>query len=169
MRVLKSGAFPNGAGGWQINEDDNGNQVLYISAEVIPDYKTKPDRWCSEVTTAPWRNYTVDKEFTLKLSPSVKTIGEYAFAGTNVKCVEFQPRTEPVTIKKGAFYLTTELKTFDFSYVKYIGEEAFASCHDLYSGDFPMLEKCEADAFYNCQACVPIQSCRLQMASKNMQ
>ena len=155
-RVLKSGAFPNGAGGWQINEEDNGDRWLYIDAEVIPDYKTKEYSsggwWTSDVTTAPWRNYTHHEEFTLKLSPRVKTIGEYAFAGTHVKCVVFQPRTEPVTIKKGAFYLTTELKTFDFSYVKYIGEEAFASCHDLYSGDFPMLEKCEADAFYNCKA-----------------
>ena len=155
LRVLKSGAFPNGAGGWQINVEDNGDRWLYIDAEVIPDYKTKEYSsggwWTSDMTTAPWRNYTVDEEFTLKLSPRVKTIGEYAFAGTNVKCVVFQPRTEPVTIKKGAFYLT-ELKTFDFSYVKYIGEEAFAYCHDLYSGDFPMLEKCEADAFYNCKA-----------------
>ena len=154
LRVLKSGAFPNGAGGWQINVEDNGDRWLYIDAEVIPDYKTKEYSsggwWTSDMTTAPWRNYTVDEEFTLKLSPRVKTIGEYAFAGTNVKCVVFQPRTEPVTIKKGAFFLT-ELKTFDFSYVKYIGEEAFAYCHDLYSGDFPMLEKCEANAFYRCK------------------
>ncbi len=154
LRVLKSGTFPNGAGGWQINEEDNGDRWLYIDAEVIPDYKTKEYSsggwWTSDMTTAPWRNYTVDEEFTLKLSPRVKTIGEYAFAGTNVKCVVFQPRTEPVTIKKGAFFLT-ELKTFDFSYVKYIGEEAFAYCHDLYSGDFPMLEKCEANAFYRCK------------------
>lgn len=155
LRVLKSGTFPNGTGGWQINVEDNGDRWLYIDAEVIPDYKTKEYSsggwWTSHLTTAPWRNYTLDEEFTLKLSPRVKTIGEYAFAGTHVKCVVFQPRTEPVTIKKGAFYLT-ELKTFDFSYVKYIGEEAFAYCHDLYSGDFPMLEKCEADAFYKCEA-----------------
>ncbi|MBQ8454431.1 MAG: leucine-rich repeat protein [Bacteroidaceae bacterium] len=155
LRVLKSGTFPNGAGGWQINVEDNGDRWLYIDAEVIPDYKTKEYSsggwWTSDLTTAPWRNYTLDEEFTLKLSPRVKTIGEYAFAGTHVKSVVFQPRTEPVTIKKGAFFLT-ELKTFDFSYVKYIGEEAFAFCHDLYSGDFPMLEKCEADAFYRCEA-----------------
>ena len=159
LRVVMSGAFPNGDGGWQINEDDKGNQVLYISAEVIPDYKTKPDRWGDELTTAPWSNYThygYQDYFsvTVRLSPRVKTIGEYAFAGMDIRNVVFDPRTEPVIIKKGAFQASSSgyLRNFDFSYVKSIGEDAFKGCFDLTSNEFPMLEKCEADAFYYCKA-----------------
>ncbi|MBO4549367.1 MAG: leucine-rich repeat protein, partial [Bacteroidaceae bacterium] len=81
----------------------------------------------------------------------VKTIGEYAFSQTQVRKVEFNPRTEPVTIKKGAFY-NTALKTFDFSYVKNIGEGAFDGCFGLTSNEFPILEKCEADAFLDCKS-----------------
>ena len=153
IKIIKSGTFPNG-GSWQLSEFDDGERLLYIDAEVIPDYKTKElsigNWWCSDVTTAPWRKYSCDEKFTLKLSPRVKTIGEYAFAGTKVTNVEFQTRTEPVTIKKGAFFLS-DLITFDFSYVKYIGEDAFYYCDKLYNRKFPMLEKCEAGAFDKCR------------------
>lgn len=158
LRVLKSGTFPNGAGGWQINVYDDGKRELYIDAEVIPDYSQKKlsDHTDSKVTTAPWRNYThvydSSNAFTLKLSPRVKTIGEYAFSEVYVTNVEFEPRTEPVTIKEGAFYYSQYLETFDFSHVEYIGSNAFRSCGTLYSNKFPMLEECKSGAFSYCYA-----------------
>ncbi|MBQ7462243.1 MAG: leucine-rich repeat protein [Bacteroidaceae bacterium] len=152
-KVIKIGTFPNG-GTWQLTEFDDGERLLYIDAEVIPDYEQKEysGYWfASALTTAPWRKYTCSgiDDFTLKLSSKVKTIGKYAFSQTQVESVEFDPRTEPITIKEGAFY-NAQLEAFDFSYVKSIGKGAFVACYQLTSNKFPILEKCEADAFLDC-------------------
>lgn len=92
---------------------DNGE--LYIQASKIPDY--------NGVDEVPWYNYTEQiTSVRFGNSGSPLRIGRYSFLKfENLKKVTFDKRNSAdVTIGKKAFYYSSNLEDFDFTYVKEI-------------------------------------------------
>ena len=159
----QSGTFKKG-GTWKY---DVSTGELYIDAEVIPDYKitsTSSHMWVdlsafgygsnrirkkNVETNAPWYKYDPRS---IKFSSKVKKIGMNAFAGLDIKTVNFESGGN-VDIGNKAFAYCYNLVNFDFSNVTSIGPEAFAYCYNLKGGanaSFTKLVSIGTEAFYHC-------------------
>lgn len=132
-----TGTFKNG-GTWTIS-----NNVLYVEAEVIPDY---PGGYTG---CAPWCSYRTVKSVELK---GVKKIGKYAFWHMeSITNVYFSNKTQAdVEIGYGAFTGCYSLRGFDGRYVKKIGDCAFWACINLEKLVLPSVEEIGKDAFEDC-------------------
>ncbi|MBQ7259492.1 MAG: leucine-rich repeat protein [Paludibacteraceae bacterium] len=132
-----TGTFKNG-GTWTIL-----NHVLYVEAEVIPDY---PGGYTG---CAPWCSYRTVKSVELK---GVKKIGKYAFWHMeSITNVYFSDKTQAdVEIGYGAFTGCYSLRGFDGRYVKKIGDCAFWACINLEKLVLPSVEEIGKDAFEDC-------------------
>ena len=100
-------------------------------------------------TNAPWYKYSPRS---IKFSSKVKKIGMNAFAGLDIKTVNFESGGN-VDIGNKAFAYCYNLVNFDFSYVTSIGPEAFAYCYNLKGGanaSFTKLVSIGTEAFYQC-------------------
>ena len=159
-----NGKFKNG-GTWLIS-----GQILYIDAEIVPDYKVVSSigfkswdyrgqssvTWIMglerNMTGAPWGQYRAGiKE--IVLTSKVKQIGSKAFWGmTSVKKVTVENSSQNLYVANEAFYNCYNMESFDFSRVNYIGERAFERCFNLQFANCLSLRHVEEGAFDWCLA-----------------
>ena len=141
---IASGTFSNG-GTWKIS--DQGTLTVYASE--IPGYESY-DFGRVKCTSAPWGAY---KNAVRKIElHGVDRIGYNAFAYLIwVQEVKIYDKSDAnIVIERKAFYGCYNLPHFDFTYVKEIGEMAFAQCIHLKDIVLPNVQTIHREPFRYC-------------------
>lgn len=119
MYITTSGTLPNG-GKWEKQ-----GTKLYIDAEEVPDYMPNY-QGC-----APWCRWA--DIYTVEFSSKIKKIGKHAFRHCeSINTVYFRDKSQDdVEVGGGAFRGCYNLHSFQGTYIKRIGQEAFSYCYSL--------------------------------------